>query len=419
MHISVIITIIIALILSAFFSGMEIAFVTANKLKFEIEKEQNGLIGRIVSYFYKHTQQYITTMLVGNNIVLVVFSIQMNTLLTPVFAFMRSGAIISLTISLIATLVVLFFGEYLPKTIMRNNPNAWLSTMSPVLFIIYIILYPIAWFCTLLSKLLLRITGEKVTLKNNDLTFSRADLNYLVQESISASANNNDAPSENEIHILQNALDFSSVKIRDCYIPRTEVVALPYEVDTQTLKETFQESGFSKIPIYKGDIDNIIGYIHCLEMFEHQDSWREHIKRMPFVPENMAAQKLMSTFMQQKRSIAVVIDEFGGTAGIVTLEDLMEEIVGEIEDEHDNQDYLAKQLNEHELLVSARWEVEELNRKFNLHLPEKEEYDTLAGLILNEIGGFPKVNETIQAGGYQMKCLKIADNRIETVKILI
>ncbi len=419
MHTSVIITIIIALILSAFFSGMEIAFVTANKLKFEIEKEQNGLIGRIVSYFYKHTQQYITTMLVGNNIVLVVFSIQMNTLLTPVFSFMKSGAIISLTISLIATLVVLFFGEYLPKTIMRNNPNAWLATMSPILFIIYIILYPIAWFCTLLSKLMLRITGEKVTLKNSDLTFSRADLNYLVQESISASSNNNDAPSENEIHILQNALDFSSVKIRDCYIPRTEVVALPYEVDTQTLKETFQESGYSKIPIYKGDIDNIIGYIHCLEMFEHQDSWREHIKRMPFVPENMAAQKLMSTFMQQKQSIAVVIDEFGGTAGIVTLEDLMEEIVGEIEDEHDNQDYLAKQLNEHELIVSARWEVEELNKKFNLHLPEKEEYDTLAGLILNETGGFPKVNQTIQAGGYQMKCLKIADNRIETVKILI
>lgn len=419
MHTSVIITIIVALILSAFFSGMEIAFVTANKLKFQIEKEQNGLIGRIVSYFYKHTQQYITTMLVGNNIVLVVFSIQMNTLLTPVFAFMKSGAIISLTISLIATLVVLFFGEYLPKTVMRNNPNAWLATMSPILFIIYIILYPIAWFCTLLSKLLLRITGEKVTLKNSDLTFSRADLNYLVQESISASSDNDDAPSENEIHILQNALDFSSVKIRDCYVPRTEVVALPFEVDTQTLKETFQESGFSKIPIYKGDIDNIIGYIHCLEMFEHQDSWREHIKRMPFVPENMAAQKLMSTFMQQKRSIAVVIDEFGGTAGIVTLEDLMEEIVGEIEDEHDNQDYLAKQINEHELLVSARWEVEELNKKFNLHLPEKEEYDTLAGLILNETGGFPKVNETIQAGGYQMKCLKIADNRIETVKILI
>ncbi len=419
MHTSVIITIIVALILSAFFSGMEIAFVTANKLKFQIEKEQNGLIGRIVSYFYKHTQQYITTMLVGNNIVLVVFSIQMNTLLTPVFAFMKSGAIISLTISLIATLVVLFFGEYLPKTVMRNNPNAWLATMSPILFIIYIILYPIAWFCTLLSKLLLRITGEKVTLKNSDLTFSRADLNYLVQESISASSDNDDAPSENEMHILQNALDFSSVKIRDCYVPRTEVVALPFEVDTQTLKETFQESGFSKIPIYKGDIDNIIGYIHCLEMFEHQDSWREHIKRMPFVPENMAAQKLMSTFMQQKRSIAVVIDEFGGTAGIVTLEDLMEEIVGEIEDEHDNQDYLAKQINEHELLVSARWEVEELNKKFNLHLPEKEEYDTLAGLILNETGGFPKVNETIQAGGYQMKCLKIADNRIETVKILI
>lgn len=419
MSVHVIITVVIALLLSAFFSGMEIAFVSSNKLKFEIEKEQSGLIGRIVSFFYRHPQQYITTMLVGNNIVLVVFSIQMNTLLTPVFSFMQNGALISLAVSLVATLIVLFFGEYLPKTIMRGNPNGWLSSMSLILICFYIILYPIAWFCTILSKLLLRLTGKKMTMGSDDVTFSRADLNYLVQESIASGSEDEDAPSENEIHILQNALDFSSVKIRDCYIPRTEVVALPYDTDIHTLIATFQESGFSKIPIYKGDIDNIIGYIHCLEMFEHQETWHEHIKTMPFVPENMAAQKLMSTFMQQKRSIAVVVDEFGGTAGIVTLEDLMEEIVGEIEDEHDSQEYVAKRLNEHELLASARWEVEELNERFDLHLPEGEGYDTLAGLILEEIGGFPKVNETIDVGGYKMKCLKIAENRIEMVKIML
>ncbi len=419
MSVSVLATILVALLLSAFFSGMEIAFVSANKLKFEIEKEESGLTGRIVSYFYKHPQQYITTMLVGNNIVLVIFSIQMNTLLTPVFSFMRSGALISLAVSLVATLIVLFFGEYLPKTIMRGNPNGWLSGMSLLLFLIYIVLYPVAWFCTVLSKLLLRVTGEKIDMGNDDVTFSRADLHYLVQETMASTSEDEDAPSENEIHILQNALDFSSVKIRDCYVPRTEVVALPYNVDIHTLIATFQESGFSKIPIYKGDIDNIIGYIHCLEMFEHQDTWHEHIKTMPFVPENMAAQKLMTTFMQQKRSIAVVVDEFGGTAGIVTLEDLMEEIVGEIEDEHDTQEYVAKRLGENELLVSARWEVEELNEKFGLHLPEGESYDTLAGLILEETGGFPKVNETLEVGGYKMKCLKIAENRIEMVKIIL
>ncbi|MCM1035138.1 MAG: hemolysin family protein [Paludibacter sp.] len=412
------ITVIIALLLSAFFSGMEIAFVSANKLRFEIEKADNSIIGNIISLFYRHPQQYITTILVGNNIVLVIFSIKMNQLLYPVFDFLRSGALISLAISLVATIIVLFIGEYLPKTIMRGNPNAWLKAFSPMIYLIYIILYPIAWLCTFISKLLLRLVGERNTMNNDAVTFSRADLNYLVQESMAGSDHsNNDAPSENEIHILKNALDFSKVKIRDCYIPRTEIVALPYDTTTDTLKQTFQESGFSKIPIYKGDIDNIIGYIHCSEMFEHQSVWHEHINQMPLVPENMAAQKLMTTFMQQKKSIAVVVDEFGGTAGIVTLEDIMEEIFGEIQDEHDSEEYVAKQLNDSELLVSARWEVEELNHRFNLQLPEDESYDTLAGLILNQTGAFPKINEQFSAGGYKMKCLKIADNRIELVKI--
>lgn len=417
---SIYLTVIIALLISAFFSGMEIAFVSSNKLRFEIEKAENGITGNIVSLFYRHPQQYITTILVGNNIVLVIFSIKMNELLTPVFAFMKNGAVISFVISLVATLIVLFIGEYLPKSVMRGNPNVWLRVFSPIMYLIYIVLYPIAWLCTGLSKLLLRLIGEHITMGNDDITFSRADLNYLVQESmVGNDPSDEDAPSENEIHILQNALDFSNVKIRDCYIPRTEVVALPYETGTDILKQTFQESGFSKIPIYKGDIDNIIGYIHCSEMFEHQDTWHAHINTMPIVPENMAAQKLMGTFMQQKKSIAVVVDEFGGTAGIITLEDIIEEIFGEIQDEHDSEEYIAKRLNENELLVSARMEVEEINRRFALHLPEDESYDTLAGLILNETGGFPKINEQIEAGGYKMKCVKTADNRIELVKIML
>lgn len=423
------ITIVVSLLLSAFFSGMEIAFVSSNKLRFEIEKsESSNLISNIISLFYKHPQQYITTLLIGNNVVLVVFSIKMNELLMPHFACMHSGWLISLSISLIATLIVLFFGEFFPKTIMRHNPYVWLKAFSPVLYIIYIVLYPIAIFCTWISKLLMRLSGYKMPKNTQELTFSRSDLNYLVEErfeEIQKADNQTEehkhrqADDLNEIQILRNALNFSKIKIRDCYIPRTEVVALPLETTTEELKQTFQESGFSKIPIYQEDIDNIIGYIHCTEMFEHQANWRKHINQMPFVPENMPAQKLMQSFMQQKKSIAVVVDEFGGTAGIVTLEDIIEEIFGEIEDEHDTQDYVAKQTADNEWILSGRLEVEEINHRFDMHLPEDEEYDTLAGLILTRTGSFPKINELIEVGDYKLKCLKIADNRIELVKITL
>lgn len=409
----------VALLLSAFFSGMEIAFVSSNKLRFEVEKAESGLVGRMMGVFYQHPQQYITTILVGNNIVLVVFSIQMNNLLTPVFSFMQSGVVISFVVSLIATIIVLFIGEYLPKTLMRRNPNKWLMVLSPFMFFFYVLLYPVAWLCTIISKVLLCMIGEKWTPADKGMTFSRADLSYLVQESMPvADEPTKDAPSPNEMHILQNALDFSKVKVRDCLVPRTEIVALPYETSVAELKTVFQESGFSKIPIFKGDIDNIIGYIHCSEMFEHQQCWKEHIRKMPIVPENLAAQKLMSTFMQQKRSMAVVVDEFGGTAGIVTLEDIMEEIVGEIEDEYDTQDYIIQPLSDKEWLVSARWEVEELNEKLNLHLPLDESYDTLAGLILQTYGGFPKINEALKVGEYTLRAVKITNNRIEMVKIM-
>lgn len=409
--------------MSAFFSGMEIAFVSSNKLRFEVEREEASITATIIEKFYRHPQQFITTMLVGNNIVLVVFSIKMNELLLPYFSFTQNGILISLLVSLVATIIVLFFGEYLPKMIMRQSPNTWLRVFSPLLYIIYVLLYPIALFCTWISELFLRIGGIKIKGDSkSQISFSRADLNYLIEELSQeqpehGSDQSEDAPSENEIQILQNALDFSKVKIRDCYVPRTDVVALPYEVSEEELKQAFEESGFSKIPVFKGDIDNIIGYIHCSEMFEHQHTWREHINQMPFVTENMAAQKVMRLFMQQKKSIAVVIDEFGGTAGIVTLEDIFEEIFGEIEDEHDQHEFTAKQISEREIIASARIEVETINEEFDLALPTDDSYDTLGGLILNHKGAFPKTNEEIIIGSYKIKCLKMANNRIERVKI--
>ncbi len=420
------ITIIVTLILSAFCSSMEIAFLGSNKLRLEVEKSESGLTDRIVDIFCKHPQQYITTLLVGNNIVLVIFSMKMNELLTPWFAFMKHGGLISLVVTLIATIVVLFLGEYLPKNISRNNPNLLLRVFSPFTFIIYIVLYPVAIFCTFCAKVLMRLFGIKTPEDKADITFTRADLDYLVEELDSATDNpseedteEEERPSENEIQILKNALEFSQVKVRDCYVPRTEVVAMPWESTAAELKQVFQETGFSKLPIYKEDIDNIVGYLHCSEMFEHQDTWQQHINSIPFVPENMLAQKLMRTFMQEKKSIAVVIDEFGGTAGIVTLEDIMEEIFGEIEDEHDTTAYVANRLNEHEILVSGRLEVEEVNERFDLDLPEDDAYDTIAGLILHETGNFPKLNEHISIGKYDFQCLKITANRILLVKITL
>ncbi len=424
------ITILSALLLAAFFSGMEIAFVSSNKLRFEVENDDTSLTSAIIHKFYRHPQQYITTMLIGGNVVLVIFSIKMNELLLPWFSFTQNDILLSFLVSLIATIVVLFFGEYIPKMLMRANPNAWLRVFSPLLYLIYIVLYPVALFCMWISRAMLRITGTRVPQTAEQLSFSRADLNYLVEENLEEvhrgiedtqthDSNTEESASENEIQILKNALEFSKVKVRDCYIPRTEIVAMPFETTPDELRQTFQESGFSKIPIYKGDIDNIIGYLHCSEMFTHRDTWHEHLNKIPFVPENMAAEKLMRMFMQQKKSIAVVVDEFGGTAGIVTLEDIFEEIFGEIEDEHDTREFTAKQVADNEIVASGRIEVEELNQLFSLSLPESEAYDTIAGMMLHHTGTFPKINEEISIAGYTLKCLKIADNRIERVKIII
>ncbi len=404
------------LLFSAFFSGLEIAFITSNKLRFELDKKQRNLTSSILSIFYHHPQQFISTMLVGNNISLVLYGLLMADLLTPPLQLLLgSQFLITFTQTILATAIVLFTGEFLPKTLFRINPNLWLRIFSGLLYFFYIVLYPVTRLSTWISLGILRLFGVKISQTTQENVFSRIDLNYLIQESFENQQNAKDL--ENEVKIFQNALDFSKVKLRDCSIPRTEIIALDYDADVETLKQTFIETGLSKIPIYKGDIDNIVGYIHSSEMFEHQLDWKKQINQIPIVPENMAAQKLMKIFMLQKKSIAVVVDEFGGTAGIITLEDIIEEIFGEIEDEHDNRGYIAKKMNENEYLLSGRLEVKAANAKFNINIPESDAYETIAGFILHNHQHFPKLNEVIRIEGFTIRCVKVTNNRIELVKV--
>lgn len=407
--------ILLTLLLSAFFSGLEIAFVTSNKLRFELDKKQPNLTSSILSVFYRNPQQFISTMLVGNNICLVIYGLLMAELLTPWLSPIGNQFLITFVQTILATAIVLITGEFLPKTIFRINPNLWMRIFSWLLLLFYVVLYPVSRFSTWISIEILKLLGVKISQTTQQNVFSRIDLNFLIQESFENVESEKEL--DNEVKIFQNALDFSKVKLRDCSVPRTDIIALEYEVSVDVLKETFIETGLSKIPIYKGDIDNIIGYIHSSEMFEHQADWKKRINQIPIVPENMAAQKLMKVFMLQKKSIAVVVDEFGGTAGIVTLEDIMEEIFGEIEDEHDVRDYVAEQTGEHEFIFSGRLEVETINSRFNLNIPESDAYETIAGFILHNHQHFPKLNEIIRIDGFTIKCVKVTNNRIELVKV--
>ena len=396
---------------------MEIAFVSSNKLRFELDKKQKNLASSILSIFYRNPQRYISTMLVGNNICLVIYGILMAEALTPWLDALGNQVLITLSQTIIATIIVLITGEFLPKTIFRINPNLWLRVFSWLLLAFYVILYPVSSFSSWLSIRIMKLLGMGIGPAVSENMFSRIDLNYLIQESFDNDQSEKEM--ENEVKIFQNALDFSKVRLRDCSVPRTEIIALDFNTDVDTLKQTFIETGLSKIPIYKTDVDNIIGYIHSSEMFEHQKEWKKYINQIPIVPENMAAQKLMKLFMKQKKSIAVVVDEFGGTAGIVTLEDIMEEIFGEIEDEHDNRGDIAEQTAENEFLFSGRLKVKTANLKFNLNIPESDEYETIAGFILHHHQHFPKLNELIRIEGFTCKCVKVTNNRIEMVRISI
>lgn len=405
------------MVLSAFFSGMEIAFVASNRLLMKVGKDQSGLSQHCLKVFYANPNSFVSTMLVGNNIVLVVYGILFARIFDGLWqlAGISNDATLVMLDSICSTLVILFTGEFLPKTLFKSNPNRLMSLLAPLAYLFYIVLWPISRFSTLLSRLFLRLLSVKMEEGNNDGTFTKVDLDDLVQSSIDNTPQGGEV--DDEMKIFQNALDFPDLKVRDCMVPRTEINAVPYDCTADELQQKFVESGNSKILIYKEDIDHIVGYIHTLELFRAREKWHDHIRQMPFVPETMAAQKLMQIFLGQKKSIGVVVDEFGGTSGIVSLEDIVEEIFGDIEDEHDNTNYIAKQTADGDYILSGRLEIDKANELFNLGLPDSGEYKTISGLILHAYQSFPKLNEVVKVGKYHFKIVKKTMTKIEVVRL--
>ena len=417
------------LMLSGFFSGMEIAFVSSSKLRFEMDREEQGFSARLIDTFYRHPNNFISTLLVGNNIALVIYGILMakivgTLILIPLGIHHPNGdcpnEVLCLFLqTILATIIVLVTGEFLPKTLFRINPNRMMSIFAVPAYIFYVVLWPISKFTSSLGKLMLWMVGEKVKKAKPEKTFTREDLDYLIQSNIEKATDEEDI--EDEVKIFQNALDFSSVKVRDCIVPRTEITAVSTETSLQELRMQFVESGHSKIIVFKEDIDNIVGYIHSVEMFRlsKDEDWTGHIREVPIVPETMNAQKLLGIFISQKRSLAVIVDEFGGTSGIVTMEDLVEEIFGEIEDEHDSKNYVARQTAPGEYQLSGRLEIAQANELLDLDLPESDEYLTVGGLILHEFQSFPKLNEPVRFGHWEFRVVKKTTTKIELVQLRV
>ncbi len=413
--VATIIYILITMAFSAFFSGTEIAFVSSNKLRFEMDKSSHSVTSRILSVFYRNPNNFISTLLVGNNIALVIYGIFFAEIIDHYVldGIVENPFLLILIETILSTLIILVTGEFMPKTLFRINPNNALGVVAVPAFICYVALYPVSKFTSLLSEGLLRLMGNRPNKDATQKAFTKIDLDNL----ISSSLPEDEKEIETEVKIFQNALDFSNVRIRDCIVPRTEIEAVDITISLEDLKSRFIESGYSKLIVYKDNIDNIIGYIHSSEMFRHADDWIHHIQQMPIVPETMSAQKLMKIFMQRKKSLAVVVDEFGGTSGIVSLEDLVEEIFGEIEDEHDVDSYIAKQVGEKEYLLSARLEIERVNEMFSLDLPESDDYLTVGGLILHYYQSLPKLHEVITVGRFQFKIINVTTTKIELVRL--
>lgn len=416
---STILEIIIILLFSAFFSGMETAFISSDKLRAELNRNDESLSSRILAVFYSHPNDFIATLLVGNYIALVVYALLMagivdNYVLSRLQTDLPAGLDILLQVAA-ASLISLATVEFIPKNVFKMAPNRMLRICALPSFAAYILFYPVAKLASILSRGLLRVLGLKVNKKESEQAFTKIDLDNLIQSSIE-SAHDEDEVTD-EIKIFQNALYFSEVKVRDCMVPRTEIEAIETGASIESLKNRFIESGKSKIIVYKEDIDHIVGFIHSSEMFRNPADWTTRIIETPVVPETMSAQNLLKKFMQQKKSLAIVVDEFGGTSGIVTMEDLVEEIFGDIEDEHDNTHYVAQKVGEHEYVLSGRLEVEKANELLGLDLPESEDYVTVSGLILHRYQSFPKLNEIVKFDHFEFKIIKNTTTKIELVRL--
>lgn len=409
-----IIVIVVALILSAFFSGMEIAFLSSNKLRLEIERKQSKSYNHIASLFLKAPGQYISTILVGNNIALVIYSIFMSALYTTITG--RSDYAVETVIS---TLIIIFTAEFLPKAVVKANPNFYLRVFAVPLYIFYIVFYPLSRFATFLSTLLLRIMGKRVGETRQIAGFGKIDLANLVEEAAGSEEGDEEAKEDNEqrIRLFQNALDFSEQRVRECMVPRTDMEAIDAEDSVDDLRRLFVSSGYSRLPVFEGTIDNIIGYANLKCLFNGPHSIREVIQETLYVPETMSQQKLLGEFIRDHKSLAIVIDEFGSTAGMVTIEDLLEQIFGEIEDEHDADYLVEKEVAPGEYVLAGRLEIEHLNEAYGLSIPESDRYDTLAGYILDQSEDIPKPGDVVRADGLKIKILRTGRTRIELVQV--
>ncbi|MCM1070462.1 MAG: hemolysin family protein [[Clostridium] fimetarium] len=409
----------VSLAFSALFSGIEIAFVTGDRVRVELDVQQGGIKGKALNMFYSNSEFFISTILVGNNIALVVYGMGAAKFIEPwLESHFASEALVLLFQTLISTGIILITGEFLPKTIFRINPNLSLRMVAPFTALIYMILYPVSLFTTWLSKSLMRLCGVKSDSEKLGL-LTMTDLNEYLEQTIDENAEKK-AAVENEVKIFHNALDFSQTHLRDCMTPRNEIVAVDIEDTTrEELSKLFTESGRSKILVYRGDIDNVVGYIHVSELFRPGVDWREQVKEVVFAPETLMANKMMRRLLAEKRSIAIIVDEFGGTAGMVTLEDLVEEICGDIQDEHDSTSLVERRLNENTWEFSGRTEIEYLNEKYHFDIPEDDEYQTLAGYILTSTGKIPDTGDIIELGNLRLEVTRKSATRLELITVTL
>lgn len=409
--------ILVSILASAFFSGMEIAFISANKLKIELDGKQGDFFSRIISGFQKKPSRFIGALLVGNNIALVIYGIYMAQLLDPlIYRYTNMESVVLIVQTLISTVIILITAEFLPKSIFSINPNSSLRYAAFPLLLFYYILLPPILFIIGISEAIIRLFDRK-NANNEEIDFGRIDLEHFIREG--TEYQNEQDSIEHEIQIFQNALDFSKVKARECMIPRTEIVALDVDEKIETLRNRFVETGLSKILIYRDSIDNIIGYIHSYELFKKPENIKNILLPVQIIPESMPANEILETFIEQRKSIAVVVDEFGGTSGLLTIEDVIEEIFGDIEDEHDKEEQIELKISEYEYLFAARHEIDYLNDEYQLGLPESDQYETLGGLIININQSIPEKNEEIHLDQFVFTIQQVSGNKIETVKLEI
>lgn len=410
----------LSLVFSAFFSGYEIAFLSASKLKMELDRKQGKRYALVMDDFIKNPEKIISCLLMGNNVALVIYGISAAKILDPIiekYITTSTGGVLAID-TIIATVIVLITAEFLPKALSRLNPNGMFSSLHWLFIFFYYLLYPLTYVTNLISAGIFKIVGLKEVHDNSKNLFDKSDLMHLSHEVSSVQEQENEH--FNEMVIFQNALNFSSVKLRECMIPRTEIAAVEVDDTIDDLIDTFVEQGYSRIMIYKDTVDKIIGYVHSKDLLKDRSkSIRELLRSVVYVSEEMKAQTLLAYLTKNRKSVAVVRDEYGGTGGIVTLEDLIEEIFGNIDDELDAEELVAKKVSDKEFVLSARLEVKEVNRKFDLNLPESDDYETIAGLITYYNEAIPKEKEILQFGLFSFLILKTNKKRIETVNLKV